>query len=813
MSVRDILYHPVSGRTNNLLLLILSLIPAFLLFRFPDSVFSTGIDPPLPWVFNFLIRDNLVLGKQIVFPHGPLAFLMYPLPPGSNFWLAISIHLAARIFMAYSLLKLATRKPIAYLVFAFFASFILLAFNDLLLTIIQIIVLCYLNFFERRNVTWLIPALLITPLALFIKAFVGIVCVAITVSFLAIMIYRAIIGLESWYRLFLFLIVPLGFILMWYGLYGNFAGAMAYINGIIELAADNSAAVALYPENNFWFISLALVCGLFLVILNIKNIILVKITVLIGPALFATWKYGMAREDYQHAYVLFVFIVFTAVIYNLITGKFKGINSGLSFIIVLLFYFSLQKAYYQETFRIHTNGVELLLKNSYRHHYFADTCLQKSEKNIARNRLDKEILDIIGDQTVDVYPWDYTYIAENKLNWKPRPVIQSYASYTRKLDLLNSSHFKNDSAPEFVIWEMRKITNDIHGGKLESIDGRYLLNDEPETLLTLLCNYELVATQKGAYPALVFKRRFTPLEASVDTIGKVTSGWNTWIDVPQDIAGVMRASVKLKRSTRGRIKSFLYKAEATYVYYMLENGDIRMYRIVPKNAAYGLWINPLVMNPELQKNSPAVRKIMFRCTNTDMRKPEIIINWTLVDFLQQGIPKDNNSSSAKRVNSFFGITDNTLPQNMLVSENSFDSTITNWSKPDEAKIIFQDNNRSLRLLPNDYSVAYDYPLDSLFTYGGYAAYIVRAGVWAKAKPGAKAIFVISIEEEGKPVLYKSVDIEGFLHDENTLNYVTNFSVLDAAILPRRGLTLKVYVLNSGKKDMVLDDFAVRIESR
>jgi hypothetical protein len=48
---------------------------------FPENnwSYSTGIDPPLFWVFNHLFETGLNLGRHIVFPHGPLAFFMYPL--------------------------------------------------------------------------------------------------------------------------------------------------------------------------------------------------------------------------------------------------------------------------------------------------------------------------------------------------------------------------------------------------------------------------------------------------------------------------------------------------------------------------------------------------------------------------------------------------------------------------------------------------------------------------------------------------------------------------------------------------------------
>jgi hypothetical protein len=813
MIIHNILYHPVSGKTNTILLITIALIPAFVFFPFPDSVFSNGIDPPLAWVFNFLIQGNSENGKHIIFPHGPLAFLMYPLPGNPSFWIAVSIHLILRFFLAYSLLKLATRKHFSIMIFALVSTFILLALNDSLLTIVQIIILCYLNYFERRNVTWLIPALIITPIALYIKAFVGIVSLLVTLSFFGIMIFRSVIGLESRFRLLLFLFVPFVLLLVWLGLYGDFEGMTTFFNGMYELAADNSAAVAVYPSNNWWLIGIALGTGLLLLLLNLKNTTLLTYSILVSPALFAIWKYGMAREDYLHTSMMFIFILFILLTYNLLNKILKPFNFIFSGIIVTLFYFILQNSYYFEPYQVKANGFQNLVSKISHNSYFADTCQYSTAKSIERNKLDNNILKLIGNQTVDIYPWDYSYIAANNLKWQPRPVIQSYASYSHKLDALNAGHFRSDKAPEFIIWELRKITHDIHGGTLESIDGRYLLNDEPETLLALLCNYELVATQKGIFPALIFKKKSTSLTPEKSKMAQTKATWNQWIDVPQKSQSILQASVAITHSMAGKIKSFLYKDEAIYVYYLLENGDIRMYRIVPKNAAYGLWINPLIINPEYKCMEPSVQKIMFRCSNTAMMKPEIDIEWNQVSFTQPHPIYSGQKQLINPVYSFFGITDLSPKEYLFCSNDSLESKNHDWSQPDENKIILDGSNRMLQLNPNDYSVSFGYSLDSLNPPYGTHELVVRAGIWAKARIAIQSVLVISVEKNGKSLLWKGVDMNEFLHDKNAMNFVTNYCILDKALLQEKGLILKVYAWNTGKEPLLLDDLSVRIEAR
>jgi hypothetical protein len=263
----------------------------------------------------------------------------------------------------------------------------------------------------------------------------------------------------------------------------------------------------------------------------------------------------------------------------------------------------------------------------------------------------------------------------------------------------------------------------------------------------------------------------------------------------------------------GKLKSFFYKDEAVFVYYLLKNGDIRTYRIVPKNAAYGLWVNPLVTNPEESKVEPDVVKIMFRCTDTKMMDETISITWNSLHFNDLTPKSKGDGETVNVINQFFGIKSENQNKELLVSKNKLEENLTFWSNPDESSIVKTLNNRTLQLLPDKYSVSFEYPLDSLSVSDSSTDLIIRTGVWAKAKSGAKAIYVISIEKNGKSLIWKAVDIQGFIHDENTMNFVTNFSVLDSGMLNEKGLNLKVYAWNTGRVPILLDDFLVRIEGK
>lgn len=106
------------------------------------------------------------------------------------------------------------------------------------------------------------------------------------------------------------------------------------------------------------------------------------------------------------------------------------------------------------------------------------------------------ILNRIGQSTVDAYPWNTQVLLENKLNFSPRPVFQSYMAYTAALEEKNFEFYNSDKAPKFVVYEF------------EGIDNRYALFDEPKLNLILTKNYTCVDTlSSGGRPVLLLEKK------------------------------------------------------------------------------------------------------------------------------------------------------------------------------------------------------------------------------------------------------------------------------------------------------------------
>jgi hypothetical protein len=757
---------------------------------FPDTdwSYSTGIDPPLSWLFNYLFEHQSSLGKEIIFPHGPLAFFMYPLP--DNILLAILVNSLLKTLLVFNINWLWTheRKVVKWIIITIVAygCSIIANFNSLIL--INILLL-YCNYFNSKKNILKYIAFFLTALALFIKAYVAIVSGLFFFSFCIYWFYT----LKNGKQFLIDCCSLLGLMLIiWVFMYGTLGGFTKYIWGMIHLAQDNSSAAAYYPYNNWWILILffLLFSTIFLVNRTGKSMFYLTL-ILLG--LFATWKHGMAREDFSHVHGFFIYLVSCLLVFILFQKNKIYLNIVLSVITVFVFSMNERNAI----------GYHSIEYDMFRGHEFLDFMMNFSElknkaedvsqKNTASNKLPEKIQNAISNSTVDIYPWDYSIVAVNHLNWQPRVVIQSYASYTSWLDAQNAMHFNSPLAPDYLLWELDKISNDVNGGDMNSIDDRYLLNDEPQTILQLLKNYEYYYSDKKFQ---IVKKRKTPLSVTSTNIGQATSPWSEWIDVPDVQLNLLRAKLNFDKTLFQRMKSFLYKDEQFWIYLQLENGIIHKYRIVPKNAEDGLWIAPYIYNT---KAAYAVKKIMFKCSMQNKLADKLEVNWEefkLGDVTGQAM-------------NFFNIQQLSHDSLILQSTNTFEEkSVKNWN--DLTSEQFSDSSflgsRSHALKAQSFSATYTMPLDSI----AFRDLNIAADCWIKSpdyKLANKISLMISIEDGSGNIVWSNSAIDRQLIDENQWNNIYNFLTYKNIIAHR---ILKIYVHNTSEEDILIDNFRVMV---
>jgi hypothetical protein len=106
----------------------------------------------------------------------------------------------------------------------------------------------YLNYLKKESAIHKYWAFLLAAFVFYIKAYAAILAGALTISFLAIVIFRN----RNIRQIVRDGAVLLGMmILFWVLMFHQFTGFVNYCIGMIHLAGDNSAAAALYPKNDW----------------------------------------------------------------------------------------------------------------------------------------------------------------------------------------------------------------------------------------------------------------------------------------------------------------------------------------------------------------------------------------------------------------------------------------------------------------------------------------------------------------------------------------------------------------------------------
>ncbi len=772
-------------------LLIITIVVVIGTFPANDWSFSVGIDPPLMWVFNTFFENGLNAGQHILFPHGPLAFFMYPL--SENILLATLVTALLKALLALNTYGLLYKSehwikwPII-LIFTYGVS-IISGFNQLLL--VNVIML-YCNYFHYNLKYIKLAAFFITALAFYVKAYVAILT---GTMFVSVVIYSLITKKNL--REFIFDAFAMsGFILLfWLFMYGSMNGFFHYVFGMLNLAQDNSAAAAVYPYNNWWLLAFAMIALAVLAVVN-RSSKSVFFFLMIGLSLFAAWKHGMAREDFYHVRGLLNYIIISLAVFLLFEQKKHLINVPLVILIVVLFSLNLKNCMNYLPLKYEYFGTKNFAEFITDFNNLKARAHQKTAENLQQNRLPQNMLDTINGATADVYPWDYSIAAINNLNWKPRVVIQSYASYTSWLDQQNADYFSSDKSPEFIVWEKEKITKDINGGNFNSIDYRYLLNDEPQTLIQIMSKYEPCCANEKF---LLLKKRNTPLSFHTEVIDSQQTNWNRWIDIPTSEMGLLRAKLSFKKSLQQSIKSFFYKDEQFWIYLKLENGSIHKYRIVPKNASDGLWISPYFFDFEKHH---AVKQIMFKASRSEKLKQKLFIDWDLTAF----------SNSPTYPFSFFRIPYFQANNPVFESFNDFETPeVKNWSAvpQDHLNKAAYRGNHAYDLNKTEFSCTYNLSLDSIPM--GKIRIETDAWVLSPDYNQSKSIsLVIAIDDENGQIFYKAVNIDEQLIDQKNWNHIFNLAEINHT---KEHCKMKVYFWTRENKQFIIDNFRVRIVSQ
>jgi len=203
------------------------------------------------------------------------------------------------------------------------------------------------------------------------------------------------------------------------------------------------------------------------------------------------------------------------------------------------------------------------------------------------NSLYKKSVEIIQEsyplpqynETVDMFPWDQSYILANNLKYNPRPVFQSYTVYTEYLMKKNLEHFYSDKAPEIIFFTIKEI------------DGRAPFMMEGYLWPHLISLYNLDISYKDF---LILKKRENKKYFRLIPIDEQTIQFGKEYLINEE--GLLFAKIIVKKSLFGGLINTLYKSQIVYLEIELQDGNLEEYRIVPSLAEKGFILSPNILN-------------------------------------------------------------------------------------------------------------------------------------------------------------------------------------------------------------------------
>ncbi len=184
--------------------------------------------------------------------------------------------------------------------------------------------------------------------------------------------------------------------------------------------------------------------------------------------------------------------------------------------------------------------------------------------------LHDDMLERIGNRTVDVMTVETALIEAWDLRWRPRRMLQSYVVARPELDDRDARFFAGPAAPERLLIGM------------QGLDTRHPFMDSPSTWREVLSRYEPIGWDDRW---ILLRRRAAPRLATVEPLGSVTVGLNESVRIPQIESGHLEMQVRIRPTWLGRIVGIPWKVPEVLLGLASSDGlPQNLRRVVPATA-------------------------------------------------------------------------------------------------------------------------------------------------------------------------------------------------------------------------------------
>jgi hypothetical protein len=597
-----------------------------------------GLDPSWAYALNVLPHTQFIFGRDVVHTYGPLGFLLEPLNVESNLVVATAFTLFIHAIFAVCVLYLALRAssvlPIVLFSCGYTIAMVAVISLDYSYRLIVLESMLILLAFKNSQLWWFV-----TPAAgalaaslLFMKFGIGLLALSIYVAATLCWLFT------KQYYLPKIAIAVIGSYLVVFALIAalylkSIPNTLAWIEHSYDMSDGLQSAHSSGGSRMFLLFAAgsAIAYGLITLCFFRWKSELRYALAMFFPAIFLAFKHGFVRADGHERHFFSFLLALVSIFILFVTSRRELLALVIGFCLIMAASLPVG-IHYIETYQLPSPLPTLLgekgLSNiiataNFRH--TQDTLDLQSAANFRTNQLPKAWIDDIRKHrwTVDVIPWDLTYVFVNHLIWAPEPTLQSFMVFTPALDLWSAQHFDSNKGPDVLLIEF------------SAIDQRNLLLDAPAVTQSILSNYELYQGDPSDNWFLL-KRRPKPAAGDLVTLTQQEVHRDEWLEVPDSNHAVF-AHLDFSLSFFGRAVKTLYRIPAVYADLVYQSGRQLSYRITPDVARDGLLLNYLPTTPtefsDILHNRPIDKVVKLKLSGPGMKyfHPTVYLRWEQVN--------------------------------------------------------------------------------------------------------------------------------------------------------------------------------------
>lgn len=202
------------------------------------------------------------------------------------------------------------------------------------------------------------------------------------------------------------------------------------------------------------------------------------------------------------------------------------------------------------------------------------------EKNMALVKGENSLPAISGD--VDLYSYDQTVLFAHGLRYQPRPIIQSYSTYTPKLAGMNAIWLRSDRAASNLLFA------------IQPVDRRFPALEDGLSWPELLTRYDLRWPAEISGRFLLLTRSAAPRQYHFTSLQNTAAGFGEPVKLPVVANGLIWAEIEIKKTFVGKWVSIFYKPPVLLMTVVFRNHGQHVFRLVPGMAGGGFLLSPLI---------------------------------------------------------------------------------------------------------------------------------------------------------------------------------------------------------------------------